>query len=527
MELKTYFAQDIEGNVLPNADVTVYFPAGQTVTLATLFDANNNLLTNPFQAGEDGLIQFAAANGRYDVKVASGVRVFTISNVQLQDFDDAVAAVQLVADEAESAKNYVVSVKDRIGLKVWDQFKYRVDRQRIDFIGIGDSNLVFNGTGWDHGLQFALSQSFPMYATGLISMNEGGGNGAGLGFGYGRRGAGASYMPFIGAPVELSKYLNGGLSPAFYGYLADGSSKTDPGIGMSISATSPIDISANLRYDLWYGTFDSGAGSINLSARLGVSPFSTLSTSDPISTNTGVLGNIAKDSLTLAAASRSQNLEFLTSNNSRSLVGPFFGTYQRLTNTDRLTGFSWNTMSFRGGQTLRDHANAFINATDDELIHYLQAVRDGQSAQLGKMFIFTVNSGLNERNELAGSTSLGPNPATGGTPAAMVDNFEAIRIRIETLWQAQGWNLTEIYWLMFVSHPVSDPDDAELVAFREAFDQHIIANVPRGQIVDITDFTDANEMLANGWYNSGGSDRNHLLQAGYEQIGLRIIGDAQ
>ena len=434
---------------------------------------------------------------------------------------------ELAESNAQTAKDYVVSVESRIGLPVWDQFKYRVDRQRVDFIGIGDSNLVFNGTGWDHGLQFALSQSFPMYATGLISVNEGGGNGSGLGFGYGRRGAGAGYMPFVGAPVELSKYLNGALSPANYGYLADGSSKTDPGLGMSLSSTCPIDISANLRYDLWYGTFASGAGSIDLSARLAVSPFTTLTTSGAISTNTGVLGNIAKDSLTLAAAARTQNVEFLTSNNSRSLVGPFFGTYQRLTNTDRLTGFSWNTMSFRGGQTLRDHANAFLAATDDELIHYLQAVRDGQSAQLGKMFIFTVNSGLNERNELAGSTSVGPNPTTGGTPAAMVDNFEAIRIRIETLWQAQGWNVTEIYWLMFVSHPVSEPDDAELVAFRAAFDQHIIAKVPRGQIVDITDFTDADEMLASGWYNSGGADRVHLAQSGYEQIGLRIISDAQ
>lgn len=83
MELKHFFAQDIEGNVIPNATVYVY-EAGTTTIASGLEDKDGNFLPVPFYANEDGLIQFAAPNGVYDLRVVSGLRDYVL---QVQVFD--------------------------------------------------------------------------------------------------------------------------------------------------------------------------------------------------------------------------------------------------------------------------------------------------------------------------------------------------------------------------------------------------------------------------------------------------------
>lgn len=72
MELKTFFAQDLQGNVVPNATVYLYQPG--TTTLATgLKDANGDNLSNPFTATSSGRITLAAPDGYYDLRfIGSG-----------------------------------------------------------------------------------------------------------------------------------------------------------------------------------------------------------------------------------------------------------------------------------------------------------------------------------------------------------------------------------------------------------------------------------------------------------------------
>lgn len=73
MELKTYFAQDASGNIMPGAAVTVYL--ANTMTLATgLEDENGSPLSNPFNADSDAKVAFYAPDGLYDINVVSGVR---------------------------------------------------------------------------------------------------------------------------------------------------------------------------------------------------------------------------------------------------------------------------------------------------------------------------------------------------------------------------------------------------------------------------------------------------------------------
>lgn len=101
MELKSYFAQDSQGNVLPGATCQVYL-AGTTTLATGLRDANSEPKSNPFTAASNGLVQFAAPNGVYDLAVSSGGANYTL-RVQCNDVNDSIAAVQDAAGQAEAA----------------------------------------------------------------------------------------------------------------------------------------------------------------------------------------------------------------------------------------------------------------------------------------------------------------------------------------------------------------------------------------------------------------------------------------
>ncbi|WP_066806430.1 hypothetical protein [Sphingomonas asaccharolytica] len=85
------------GAVLPLAKVTVFL-AG-TTTLASIFDNTGAGLTNPMTAAISGLVGFAAANGAYDVQIASAdgsylaPKVHDLQLYDLSQLDAQVAAV--------------------------------------------------------------------------------------------------------------------------------------------------------------------------------------------------------------------------------------------------------------------------------------------------------------------------------------------------------------------------------------------------------------------------------------------------
>ena len=103
MELKNFFAQDDQGNKLPGATCYVYRRG--TASLAEgLKRANGLPLDNPFITDENGLVQFAAANGLYDVRVVAGARDNRLS-LQFNDVAETVVAAETAAGRAESALN--------------------------------------------------------------------------------------------------------------------------------------------------------------------------------------------------------------------------------------------------------------------------------------------------------------------------------------------------------------------------------------------------------------------------------------
>lgn len=98
MELKTYFAQDASGNIMPGAAVTVYL--ANTMTLATgLEDENGSPLSNPFTADSSAKVAFYAPDGLYDILVSGGSRDATIR----AQFLDQSAAVNTVVAAAATA----------------------------------------------------------------------------------------------------------------------------------------------------------------------------------------------------------------------------------------------------------------------------------------------------------------------------------------------------------------------------------------------------------------------------------------
>lgn len=82
------------GAVLPLAKITVYL-AG-TTTLASIYDSSGAGLSNPITAATSGLVGFAAANGAYDVQIASADGSYLAPKVHdLQLYDLAQLDVQI------------------------------------------------------------------------------------------------------------------------------------------------------------------------------------------------------------------------------------------------------------------------------------------------------------------------------------------------------------------------------------------------------------------------------------------------
>ncbi|MDF3843371.1 hypothetical protein P3W55_16785 [Pseudomonas citronellolis] len=101
MELKNYFVQNANGDILPGATAALYLP-GTTSLVSDLKDSDGAALANPFAATADGLLQFAAPNGTYDLTVSTPGRSYTV-RIQCNDVAESVSAVQSAAAAAQAS----------------------------------------------------------------------------------------------------------------------------------------------------------------------------------------------------------------------------------------------------------------------------------------------------------------------------------------------------------------------------------------------------------------------------------------
>lgn len=114
MELKNYFAQNAAGDILPGAIAYLYLPG--TTDLATgLQNAAGQPIGNPVAADDKGLLQFAAPNGLYDLRLTAPGREYTL-RIQCADVTDTLAAAELAASSAAASRIVAEDAAELAGL---------------------------------------------------------------------------------------------------------------------------------------------------------------------------------------------------------------------------------------------------------------------------------------------------------------------------------------------------------------------------------------------------------------------------
>lgn len=106
MELKNYFAQDQQGNVLPDATCYLY-ERGTETQVQGLKKANGLPLSNPFLTDSLGFVQFAAPNGLYDLLIDKDARNYRI-RLQFNDVAETVQSALTAANRSELARDQVL-----------------------------------------------------------------------------------------------------------------------------------------------------------------------------------------------------------------------------------------------------------------------------------------------------------------------------------------------------------------------------------------------------------------------------------
>lgn len=397
---------------------------------------------------------------------------------------------------------------------------------RVDVVGVGDSNQIQRGNGWDEAWHVALDARFGLYATGVASMGESFGGGTGMGYRYSMfSSASSGQYAYRDAATPLAIYINNPpsvLNPNNYLYVAEGAVALGSGIqGFGIDPGCPIELNAPLRFHFSYGLFSGiGAGSFKPTVRFEAPPFETLVASPTISTRTGDASpsRVVFDTLDIPAGQRTRGISLRNSGFSETTVGPYISYYMRAENPLRSAGAAFGSLYAMGGQSARDMAQAFNLASNEHLTLYFTHVRATQGTTKG--VLVRINSGLNDRAENLPSVGSGLTP--GNTAAAYKDNVLFIMNRIRGIWTLNNWPEEELYFVLTPSHPVQFPDEPLLIEYRNACDQLAQSN-PRTASVRLDVLTISPEMLASNWYQLSGTDRNHLNQSGYLSLAAREL----
>ena len=394
---------------------------------------------------------------------------------------------------------------------------------RADVIGIGDSNQLYGGYGWDEYFAKALVSRFGMYATGIMSAGENAGWGSGAGFGYqGFSTASGGNFSYAGAPPALDSFLNGGtLHPLYYLFLSSGQAGGFENLGIFLNSNCAINVNGPLRFHVTFGCFEgAGNGFFQPSVRAEQPPYQLFANASVVSTMAESYGE-SQTTLDLPAATRNCALGFRFCPRGTDMQGPVAILYSSVENTSRDQGVAFSTLYGNGGQSARDMAQSLIDASDTQLTLYFSSIRARQAGQAQEAVLIRINTGLNDRNETepsVGSLAV----LDGDSQEAFGDNITAIINRIRGVWVLNGWDMEELFFLISVSHPVSTPDDSELILYREEA-MNVADTDPFGATA-VTIFTNMisaegpGGMLPQGCYQAGGADRNHLTPFGFQLL---------
>lgn len=412
------------------------------------------------------------------------------------------------------------------GEQIASYFKKMASR-RVDWIDLGDSNEVQGGFGRNHGIQFAFHyHKIPLYGVGVFSGNENLGLGSSMGYDCASINNGARTNDNAALPVDLDSYHPLSVPTAgssqfathYPWYQSNAQSDASGNNGFSFNHGTVWDGNAawTARWQYALLTAAEGSGQFQPHVRLNGAPYTIIANGGVITTGGAVDYSLTTATVQVTEGVRDLGLQIRWHNQNQQ--GPVYHLWSTANMTSRTHGVQFSTMMYRGGQGMIEFAQCAQDSLTGLNLFIGFACAD-QASSGNNVALFCINSGLNDRND-DGQLSIGPvGGLNSATPAGYADNARAVMDEIEASWSALGYRREDLYFLLQPSHPISVPDDSELIGYRNVCKE--IADEYQNTAVQNLNFPlFANALYNNrtSWYAALGSDPLHMTQTGYEEF---------
>lgn len=186
MELKNFFALDDQGNTLPDATCYLYERGSETLVKG-LQGANGLALSNPFLSDQQGLVQFAAPNGLYDLRVVKGNRDNRI-RLQFNDVTETSEAIDKAVQASENRLKDATDPNNGMGMLAFPRLPVaeakssasrvmsalKVNIWEDQFVGLVTNRPTINPATWDWTPAFeAASLYVQANGGGVVELTEG------------------------------------------------------------------------------------------------------------------------------------------------------------------------------------------------------------------------------------------------------------------------------------------------------------------------------------------------------------------
>jgi hypothetical protein len=381
--------------------------------------------------------------------------------------------------------------------------------ERVVWIMLSDSNSLKDGLGWASGIGRALQARFGLWATLMKPPVNGGGSTLTL-----NEGAPASSHNLAGK-TDGTDFADGITGGRFQGYAytgsASGSEFTDIFFDNAVGDDYKMnfDYTDDLKICLSYGRGMTNGGTFTFEYR-NEGPTGGYVTQS-LSCASGALGTTTVAAFDHAAATR-DGMRVISA--AIQAGKAFFQDLVWIERPNLTSGFLHQPLVTYGGHGLDtfysfalDGGSGIGNTSAEHLLSIIMGRANGADTK----FVFWINSGLNDRN------------ISDPSAEAFANNSATIEAWLEARIAAAGGSEENCYFIHCPSHPVSTPDDSDLIAYRSAVatlsDTH-----GRSCAVDISQLITSTEMTANGYY-AAGPDANHMVEAGYVAVGDLIISE--
>ena len=385
----------------------------------------------------------------------------------------------------------------------------RVDSM-IDLVLIGDSNISFEGTGWDHGIAHALDASgIPCAAIGPTPFNDDGGT---VGWRWSKFIGGAQQWPNslgnynnsrANAPPALAAMMNfpNGYPNTGTGYAWLSSGSATIGGGIFLQAGHPFITSGSaMEMRLRYGTLPGGGHFTPTAWRHGTMNRVIGTQVECHSEQFGSSESILAIPGNFAAGATLR----LTIDDGSGVVAPFFLGWTSLERSNLSHGSCVSVLDWHGGATTDTVASDIESFTDETASLWVQTLRARQLRHNPNVrVLFLICSGMND---------------FGSTTALHESGLRRMISHLSTRWTVGGGIANEIGFVLMTSHdPSMDGPTERFLEFR-AVGRAIAAERDDTAAIDLGAIP-----MEAAFYPGSSTGSPHLSLTGYERMSELII----